>query len=96
MKRIKNYICLVDTHRRASRMRNTAGRYRVGARTEDEAKKLLQKAVGFGSIQVYYVDQNPKTSSLAKQGECFKEVGYHQGTVKLVPVRHANSKFERQ
>ena len=37
MKEVKQYVCLVDAHRRLSRCRNTRGRYRVGAKTEKEA-----------------------------------------------------------
>ncbi len=54
MKAVRNYILLVDHYRRPSRQRNTAGRYRVGAKTPDEAVKLLREKIGFGSIQVYY------------------------------------------
>lgn len=53
-KPIKNYILLVDSYRRPSRCRNTRGRYRVGAKTPDEAVKLLRAVIGFGSIRVYY------------------------------------------
>jgi hypothetical protein len=56
----KNYILLVDTYRRPSRRRNTAGRYRVGARDKKEAIALLRKAIGFGAIQVYYEVEDPK------------------------------------
>lgn len=54
MKLVKNYILLVDNHRSPARQRNTAGRYRVGAKTPDEAVKLLREKIGFGAIQVYY------------------------------------------
>lgn len=54
MKPVNNYILLVDNHRRPSRQRNTAGRYRVAAKTPDEAVKLLREKIGFGAIQVYY------------------------------------------
>lgn len=50
----KNYILIVDGHRRPGRERNTRGRYRVGARSPEEAVKLLRAAIGFGSIRVYY------------------------------------------
>lgn len=50
----KNYILIVDGHRRAGRQRNTHGRYRVGARSPEEAVKLLRAVIGFGSIRVYY------------------------------------------
>ena len=55
MKQINNYILLVDYYRRPSRQRNTAGRYRVAAKTEKEAIKLLREKIGFGSIKVYYM-----------------------------------------
>lgn len=89
MKSTKNYICLVDHYRRASRQRNTAGRYRVGARTPKEAKALLQKAIGFGSVQVYYQDNKV----LISQGVCKKEI-FHCGKrpyYELVDVSHANA-----
>jgi len=54
MKIPKNYILLVDYYRRLSRQRNTAGRYRVCAKTPEEAIELLREKIGFGSIQVYY------------------------------------------
>ena len=57
MKEVRQAIVLVDTHRRPSRMRNTAGRYRVGAKTEKEAVALVQKAIGFGSAQFYFWDE---------------------------------------
>ena len=57
MKEVRQAIVLVDTHRRLSRMRNTAGRYRVGAKTEKEAVALVRKAVGFGSVQFYFWDK---------------------------------------
>ena len=53
MKEVRQYICLVDNYRRPSRKRNTAGRYRVAAKSPDEAVKLLREKIGFGSIQVY-------------------------------------------
>lgn len=54
MKKIKQAIVLVDVHRRPERRRNTAGRYIVSAKSEKEAVELVQKAVGFGSVQFYY------------------------------------------
>lgn len=51
---MEKYICLVDAHRTSCTRRNTSGRYIVCAKNEKEAKKILQKAIGFGSISVYY------------------------------------------
>lgn len=86
MKTVKNYICIVDGYRRASRQRNTAGRYRVGAKTKKEAKLFLQSVIGFGSIQVYYEDTDPKTCQLARYGECLQE---QPNTGVLTPAQHA-------
>lgn len=58
MKKIKRAIVLVDTYRRPSLKRNTAGRYIVSAKSEKEAVELVQKAIGFGSVQFYYWEQN--------------------------------------
>ncbi len=54
MKLLNKYVCLVDNYRRPSRQRNTKGRYLVCAKTEREAKEILQDKIGFGSVQVYY------------------------------------------
>lgn len=56
----RQFICLVDSYRRPSRKRNTAGRYQVGARDKKEAKKFLKERIGFGSVLVYYEDKNPE------------------------------------
>ncbi len=69
MKEIKQAIVLVDAYRRPSRRRNTAGRYRVGAKTEKEAEQLVQKAIGFGSVKFYYWEKDtcPKKKAAYKQ-----------------------------
>lgn len=54
MKTVHTYVCTVDTWRRPSRQRNTQGRYLAGAKSEKEAKALVQAAIGFGSVKVYY------------------------------------------
>lgn len=96
----KQYICLVDSYRRPSRQRNTAGRYQVGARSVKEAKRTLQKMIGFGSVIVYYEDRNPER--VLKRGEAVRvqipgaEIvppgvpGVSDKTLYL-PVRHATA-----
>lgn len=87
MKPIKNYIVLVDNHRRPQRQRNTAGRYRVGAKTPKEAEKLLREKIGFVAIQVYYeCDPNDKNNIGYKEvaKECICE-----SKLTLVAPRHA-------
>ena len=55
MKNINTYIVLVDSHRPFQLgSRNTAGRYRVGAKSEKEAEEILRAKIKFGSIRVYY------------------------------------------
>lgn len=51
---MEKYVCLVDSCKSPNRRRNTAGRYIVCAKSEKEAKDFLQKAIGFGSVSVYY------------------------------------------
>lgn len=76
----KQYVCVVDGHRRPSLQRNTKGRYRVAARDGKTAGRLLRDAVGFGSVQVLFEDKSPKTA--LPLGQCRKELD--DGT--LVPV----------
>lgn len=87
----KNYIVLVDSYRRSSRCRNTKGRYRVGAKNPKEARKLVQRAIGFGSAIVYYEDEN----LLAQYKQVFREeytAGQKENLgFQLMPVRHANA-----
>lgn len=71
MKEVKQYVALVDSHRKngivycpnneRAYQRQTRGRYRIAAKSEKEAEKLLRAAIGFGSIHIYYEDKNPKT-----------------------------------
>lgn len=74
MKPVKNYILLVDAYRRPSRQRNTAGRYRVGAKTPQEAVKLLRDKIKFGSIQVYYCVDDTNSDPKNRQKVGYKEV----------------------
>ena len=61
MKEINTYVCYVDLYRNGTLFRspkerlydrNTMGRYLVGAKTPELARKYLQEKIGFGSIQV--------------------------------------------
>lgn len=92
----KNYIVLVDMYRRSSRCRNTRGRYRVGAKNPREARKLVQAAIGFGSVLVYYEDSH----LLARYREVLREQ-YVVGTkenlgFRLLPVRHATASQKQE
>lgn len=91
-RRTRNFICLVDAHRRASRQRPTAGRYRVGAKNAKQARKFLQKAIGFGSVLVYYEDGTDKSSDLVPYGQCMKET-YEPGMKRYAqtPAKHATA-----
>ncbi len=74
MKPIKQAIVLVDDHRSALRRRNTAGRYRVGAKTEKEAEELVRTVIGFGSVKFYYWDREDSTHPKVKYKEVVKEI----------------------
>lgn len=77
MKTVSNYILLVDAYRRPSRRRNTAGRYRVGAKTEKEAVELLREKIKFGSIQVYYRCRDDEdTKKKVGYKKVVRETGY--------------------
>lgn len=101
MKPVKNFILLVDTYRRPSLKRNTAGRYRVGAKTPDEATKLLRAKIGFGSIFVYYeCDPDADTRAGLRQ-VAYKEVVQEyrvsengKSVVKYREPHHANAPRE--
>ena len=96
----RQYVCLVDTYRRPSRRRNTTGLYQVGARSAKEAKRILQKMIGFGSVIIYYEDRNPER--VLKRGEAVRVQipgaqivppgvpGISDKTLYL-PVRHATA-----
>lgn len=70
----KQYVCTVDGHRRPSRQRNTRGRYRVAARDKRTAERILQKAIGFGSVQILYEDEDPKPGKALPLGQCRREL----------------------
>jgi len=74
MKPIRQAIVLVDAYRRPSRRRNTAGRYRVGAKTEKEAEELVKAAIGFGSVKFYYWEREDSTHQKVKYKEVIKEI----------------------
>ncbi len=83
---VKQFVCVVDGYRRPSRQRNTRGRYRVAARDRKTAARLLQKAIGFGSVQVLFEDTDPKPGKAIPLGQCRKELP--DGT--LAPAVHCS------
>lgn len=91
MKTIHTYVCVVDSYRRPSRQRNTTGRYLVGAKSENEAKVLLQNAIKFGSVQVYYraTDDKGQLNNNIDSLMAYKEIKKVQIDKKLVPVLSA-------
>lgn len=52
-----NYIVLVDCCKPSTFKHNTAGRYRVGAKNEKQAEQIVRDHIKFGSVQVYYKDE---------------------------------------
>lgn len=87
MKIVKQAIVLVDAYRRPSRRRNTAGRYRVGAKTEKEAEELVRAAIGFGSVKFYYWENPDSTHKKVKYKEVVKEIP--SSTYSYEKPRHA-------
>ena len=88
---VKQYVCVVDGWRRPSRQRPTKGRYRVAARDRRHARQLLQKAIGFGSVQVYY-EKDPKDCRIVlPMGQCREEMPNGE----LRPVRKAMDPAEK-
>ena len=78
MKPVRQAIVLVDAYRRPSRRRNTAGRYRVGAKTEKEAEELVRAAIGFGSVKFYYWEREDSTRQKVKYKEVVKDFSYEK------------------
>ena len=74
MKTVRQAIVLVDAYRGPDRRRNTAGRYRVGAKTEKEVEELVRASVGFGSVKFYYWEKEDSTHQKVKYKEVVKEV----------------------
>lgn len=85
-KHTKNFIVLVDSHKKP--FRATQGRYRVGAKTKKEAMTLTQKAIGFGSVHVYY----EADTVTVPHGKVMREV-YDTRTQKVIlkPAVHATA-----
>ena len=82
---------MVDAYRRPSRQRNTAGRYRVGAKTEKEAISLVREAIGFGSVEFLCWDNNSDRRKVGYK-EVVKEIPHNQlanGACTYEQPRHA-------
>ena len=88
MKIIKQAIVLVDAYRSPSIRRNTAGRYRVGAKTEKEAEALVRAAIGFGSAKFYYWEKEDSPHPKVKYKEVVKEIA----STRLVSMDYAQEK----
>lgn len=68
--RFANYIVLVDSCKPPKFKHSTAGRYRVGAKNEKQAEQIVRDYIKFGSVQVYYKDDE----MIAGYMEVIKEV----------------------
>lgn len=98
MKATHNYILLVDNHRRPSRQRNTAGRYRVCAKTPRQAEQLLREKIGFGAILVYYQCNDDDKNNLPYPSVMKEESYIENNTVKMrfVEPHHATAPQKRE
>ena len=81
MANIKTFLLEVDLYRNgfvfrnhSDRLyeRNTLGRYYVGAKNPKEAKSILQKAIGFGSITVPNHQYIPENIKALRHGQIVK------------------------
>lgn len=100
MKPVHNYCVIVDHYRaRYARQRASAGRYRVGAKTPDEARQLVKDVIGFGSPVVYfaYPDDDPKNVPYKKVVREISE-GVIDGKMsfKQEEAKHATAPQERK
>lgn len=86
MKPVRQAIVLVDAYRSPKRRRNTAGRYRVGAKTEKKAEELVRKAVGFGSVKFYYWEGSDDKDK--------SKVGYKQVMRDIPRTRLADTTYD--
>ena len=91
----KQAVVLVDYHNKIKH--NTEGRYLVGARNEEEAVNLVRDIVGFGSVQFYFWDKNPRY--ICKYKEVVLEKIDHENNkdylkFKYVKPHHANAPKE--
>ncbi len=100
-KPIKNFILFVDAHRHWDKQRNTAGRYRVGAKTSDEAVRLLRTAIGFGDITVgceCKPGPQPYGERVMAYKEIVQEISWRDSRnnfiYKQVPPHHASDPHE--
>lgn len=102
MKEIKAWFCQVDCYRngtvfrdKSNRLydRQTKGSYIVGAKTAKEAREILQKAIGFGSI---CVSKRPSTMEIC--AEKYPSIEYKQiirYSPKNEPVKHATAALQK-
>lgn len=95
MKPIHNYCVIVDHYRaRYARRRSTAGRYRVGAKTPEEARQLVKDVIGFGSPVVYftYPDNDPQNVPYKKiVKEVFEGIVNGNASFKQEEAKHATA-----
>lgn len=117
MKEVKTFICEVDLYRNgmvfrgfSDRLydRNTKGSYIVGAKTAKEARTILQKKIGFGSINVpKYQDSFDRTGMpQLKRGQIMrirkKHIPGENGDAMKIKIwydtdiKHATAPIERE
>ncbi len=87
MKPIRQEIVVVDSHRPPSMRHNTAGRYRVGSKTEKEAISLVRTAIGFGSVE-FLGWESPDSNS--------KKVGYKEVVKEIPCTRLADTDYTQE
>ena len=95
MKPIYNYLVLVDYYRAGyAQQRSTAGRYRVAAKTPEEAEELVKAVIGFGSphVRLRYPMDDPQNLPYKKvMREVFVDVVNGRDVYRLEEATHATA-----
>ena len=100
MKPVHNYLVIVDHYRaHYATQRSSAGRYRVAAKTPEEAEALVKAVIGFGSPVVHYAypDNDPQNLPYKKvMREVFADVVNGKYIYKLEEATHATAPQKRK
>jgi hypothetical protein len=103
MKEVTAWYCQVDCYRNGyvfrdekNRLydRQTKGDYVVGAKTADEARKILQKAIGFGSITIPKYQGTQEWIRKLYPNMTYKQIIRRHPSD--MPVKHATDTFEQE
>lgn len=98
---VKQFSFVVDKGKPIGLAHSTAGLYQVAAKNEKEARKMLQKAIGFGSIgKAHIIDESFFRQDYDMSGRKVTRWKLPYGSIKKFfwfdydtsEVKHANDK----